>query len=327
MTAATTTADRTPCEILEEGLSHWLGRPVQIDVLEGAPLESWSTYPIDRLRVTLASGERLPVIFKRLGVGTGLKGNRREVLIYRRLLAGQRFGAPVLYASVYDEDQEQYWLFLEDVGDVTLTHGDREDWMAAVRLLARIHGTYWGREDELRALGCLGEHEAAYYQEVVRLVGSYLRLAHNEGALARLNALMPDYKQLVAHLDRQPRTLVHGDIFADNILLQPGSAIRPIDWESAAVGVGAWDLTRLLDGWEEDHPAFVALYLEALEQDAGVSVDRRDFMRTFTYCQILNTFWHLGWDAANCKDAAFVELALTNMETIWRRLEREGGDG
>jgi hypothetical protein len=50
-------------------------------------------------------------------------------------------------------------------------------------------------------------------------------------------------------------------------------------------------------------------------------------MRTFTYCQILNTLWHLGWDAANCKDAAFVELALTNMETIWRRLEREGGDG
>jgi hypothetical protein len=47
-------------------------------------------------------------------------------------------------------------LFLEDLG-VDLNEGDREG-LAAVRWLAEMHGTWWGRAAELRALGCLGEH-------------------------------------------------------------------------------------------------------------------------------------------------------------------------
>jgi serine/threonine protein kinase len=327
MIPAPTTADRTPREILEEGLGRWLSRPVRIDTLEGAPLEAWSTYPIDRLQVTLPSGEQLPVIFKRLRVGAGLKGNRREVLIYRRLLAGRRFGAPTLYASVYDEVQERYWLFLEDVGEDSLKRGDREDWMAAVRLLAQMHGTYWGREDELRALGCLGDHGPDYYQEVVHTVGWYLGLARNREGLARLNALMPRYPELAAYLVRQPRTFIHGDIFPDNLLLQPNSFIRLIDWESASVGLGAWDLARLLDGWEKEHPAFVAVYLEALEKETGLSADRREFDRTFSYCQILNSLWHLAWDVEKCKDGEFVDEALTDIERLWKRLDQGGKNG
>src|SRR5262249_42889827 len=154
---------RTPAEVLEQGLSANFGRPVRVTALEGEPLET-SSHSIDRLQVLLDSGERLRVIFKRLRRGHPLYGNEREVPIYRRLLVGGRFGSPTLYASVYDESQGRYWLFLEDLGERTLKGAHWEDWLAAIRLLAEMHGTYLGREDHLRALQCLGEHGPEFYQ-------------------------------------------------------------------------------------------------------------------------------------------------------------------
>src|SRR5205807_4296869 len=116
---------------------------------------------IERWWVTLDCGERLGVVFKRLRPGEKLYGNEREVLIYRALLGGQRFGAPALYASVYDEARGHYWLFLEYAGQQTLHRAGMDEWRAAVRWLAGLHAAYWGRADVLRALGCLGEHDAA----------------------------------------------------------------------------------------------------------------------------------------------------------------------
>src|SRR5262249_44047669 len=254
-----------PREVLEQGLRAYFGRPVRIAGLRSRPLAT-SSHPIDRLRVTLASGERLRVIFKRLSPGEKLYGNEREVLIYRRLLDGGRFGAPALYASVYDEAEGRYWLFLEDLGSSTLDEGDVEEWFAAVRWLARMHGTYHGREADLRALACLMEHGPAYYQMVAQTARRYLELAGTGQALARFDALMGRYDSLVNYLVGEPRTLVHGDIFAQNLVIQPGGRIRAIDWESAAVGLGAWELVRLLDGWGSMKATFLAAYLAEFQR-------------------------------------------------------------
>lgn len=315
-----------PEEVLEGGLSACLGRPVRIVGMEGRPLEERSTYPIDRLRVTLASGGGLPVIFKRLHPAPEPKGNRREVLIYRRLLAGRRFGAPALYASVYDEARERYWLFMEDVGEWTLEQGDLQDWSAAVRWLAQMHGTYLGREQDLRRLHCLGEQGSEYFHRIAETARLHLHLAGPRGALARFERLMARFEAVVAYLARQPRTLVHGDIFPANLLLQPGRGIRPIDWEAAAIGVGAWDLARLLDGWGSDTPTFIAAYLNELARHAAVPFERRAFRLAFAHCEIVNVLWHLGWDLAACRDASFVDGLLDTMETVWHRLDTEAID-
>src|SRR5262249_53921058 len=74
-----------PRKVLEQGLSAYFGRPLRIAGLKRRPLAT-SSHAIERLRVKLASGERLRVIFKRLSPGEELYGNEREVLIYRRLL-------------------------------------------------------------------------------------------------------------------------------------------------------------------------------------------------------------------------------------------------
>ena len=318
---------RTPREVLEEGLSRWRGGRVRVIALEGVPLERQSTYPIERLQSTLESGEQLPVIFKRLQAVAGPKGNRREVRVYQRLLAGGRFGAPVLYASVYDEALGHYWLFLEDVGDEDLKRADWEDWIAAARLLGQMHGTYLGREGELRALDCLGEQGPDYYHGIAHAARKNMSLVDARAALARFDALMARYPAVVAHLVGQPRTLVHGDIFPDNLLIQPGPRVRPVDWESAAVGLGAWDLIRLVDGWGRDKPALTAAYLETLEELSGAAVDRAAFAQTLACCETVNLLWHLGWEPEECRDSEFVDWLVNELEGTWPALGEGAGHG
>jgi aminoglycoside phosphotransferase (APT) family kinase protein len=308
-------------QLLGEGLTRRFGRPISVLALESGQLDAQSTYPIDRLTAALDSGERLPLIFKRLGPTEGSKGARREVLIYQRLLAGERFGAPAVYASVYDEAHGRYWLFLEYLGEETLRKGDHEDWMAAVRLLAEMHGTYLGREADLRALGCLAEHGPQYYQGVADTARCHLIMAGAASAVGRFNAVMTRFPSLIAHLVRQPRTLVHGDIFPENLLVQPGPRVRPVDWESAAIGLGAWELARLLDGWGRDRPSFIAAYLDTLSQVSGMVVDRAEFARTFACGETLNLFLHLGWEADNCHDPEFVDWLLTELEKPWPHVD------
>ena len=313
-------------EVLEEGLSAFLGRPARLAAVECEPLDT-SSHPIDRLRLTLASGERLPVVFKRLQPGEDLYGNEREVLVYRRLLCGRLLGAPALYASVYDPARGRYWLFLEDLGRSTLAEGDWDEWLAAVRWLGEMHGTYAGREDELRGLGCLMEHGPAYYHKVAETAQRNLDLADDRRALARFGALMERFDPLVAYLARQPRTLVHGDLFAENLVVGPGGRVRAIDWESAAVGLGAWELARLLDGWGRHKAAFVSAYLAEFERHAAVPPEPQTFAALFARCEILTALWHLRWSAQACRNAAFVDDHLSKMETVWDRLARERDDG
>jgi hypothetical protein len=312
--------------LLEEGLGSCLGRRVRIVALEARDRDLQSTHPIERLHVRLASGEELPVIFKRLHATPEAKGERREVLIYRRLLTGGRFGAPLVYASAYDEARAHYWVFLEDVGEGTVGEGDLEDWLAAVRWLGEMHGTYQGREGELRALKCLGEQGYEYYQKLACRARQHLVLAAGGRALARFDSVSAPLDASFAYLARQARTLVHGDVFSDNLILQPGPRIRPIDWEEAAVGIGALDLARLLEGWGSDKPALVAAYLDEFARHTSVPVEVRQFSQTFEYCEAVAALLHLAWSVEDCGDGEWVDGLLSYLETICRRLGKGEGN-
>jgi thiamine kinase-like enzyme len=312
---------RTPRQVLEAGLTLRRGWPIRVVALERQSLEARSTHPIERLDVRLDSGERLRLVFKRFQRRSTAKGSRREVLIYRRLLERRGFGAPTVHASIYDDVLGDYWLFLEDLGERTLEEGDRDEWLAAVRWLAEMHGTWWGRAAELRALGCLEDHGSYYYWRIARTARRHLAQAGHPDTVRWFDGLMARFDSVVAHLMRQPRTLVHGDVFPHNVLLQPGPRIRPIDWESAAVGLGAWDLTRLLDGWGKDKPAFRAAYLSELARHSPLPCDPRSFETTVARCEVVDALWHLAWEAKACREEPFVLGLLQAMETAWHQLD------
>jgi hypothetical protein len=320
--------DPEPRRILEAGLSVSLGRPARIERVESKPAIA-STHALDRLRVTLDSGEQLRVVFKRPQPGEKLYGNEREVLVYQELLGGRRFGAPELYASVYDPARDRYWLFIEDLGSWTLDLGDTEEWLAAAELLAEMHGTYLGREDDLRALGCLGEHDWEYYEWIGATARRTVERTSTLEALTRFDRLMERYESLVEYLLRRPRTLLHADIATHNILVESGPRIRPIDWESAAIGPPEYDLVRLLDGWEPSRTRarLVGAYFSALSRHSGGEGGRPSFERGMRCCEIVLLLRHLRWSFEPHYADTAVEDLLDEIEAAWGRLDAEGGHG
>jgi len=304
-----------PQEVLEEGLTDFFGRPARIVGLETLTLAAGTEYPLERLRVTLASGEALSVIFKRLLPDPDPVGPTymREVLIYRRLLAGGRFGAPALYASLQDDAREQYWLFVEDLGDSTLEDGDVEDWLAAARWLAGLHREYRGREEELQNLGCLGEHGTDFYRTLAAKARRNLALAGASDALGRFDKLMRRFESVVDALISRPRTLVHGDFGAHNIALAPGGRIRPIDWEWAAIGPGAWDLARLLYGWWPSRELLEA-YAEELGRGGTRGVDLEELTDSVRRCDFVYKVWFLSQQPDVARDSIRVDELLDEME-------------
>ena len=319
----------TPAAVLEQGLRDCFGESLRIVEMDSAALDSFSTHPISCLHLTLADGKRVAVIFKRLQRGPEKDVRReREVLIYQRLLAGRRFGAPMLYASLCDDARGYYWLFLEDVSEWKLEYCGMDDWLAAFRWLARLHSAYYGREAELRALDCLGEHGPAFYQNLAATAWESLRRNGEPRALAHFNHLMEQrFETSVAYLARQPRTLVHGDMSCHNLIVQPGLGIRPIDWEWAAIGPAAWDLAKLLDGWGSKQPRLLAAYLDEFALRATAPFDRCAFERSLAHCEIMKRLWYLRWWIRRCQDPPFVDRLLDKMETIWQRLDEQGRDG
>ena len=308
-------------QILADGLSAYWHKLVHIACLKRRPLESASTHAIDRLGVSLASGREFDVIFKRLYPMPEPKGGAREVLIYQRLLRGRRFGAPALYGSLYDEKGGRYWLFLEDVGECTLQHAEVADWTAAVRWLARMHRAYHERAAELRALGCLNEHGPEYYLGVARHARANLCQAAPK-FIKRFDALMKRYDATVLYLAAQPRTLVHGDIFPQNLSVQRRRRIRPVDWESAAIGLGAWDLARLLDGWGEDKPTYLRAYLKEFTAGIASPFERHTFQLAFMHCELVNVLVHFAWSAENLSAHSTVKGLIDQLEMIWQQMDR-----
>jgi hypothetical protein len=326
-------------ELLEHGLCRHFRRALRIVDIECRSHAYRSTYSINRMLVTLDSGEQLPVVFKQIqpdartteGVERP-KGHRCEVLVYQRLLAdtrgspGGRFGAPTLYASLFDEENQRYWLFLEDVGSTPLSEGSAEDWMAVFRWLGTLHAPYFGREEELRSLGCLTDHGPLYYRMEARVARENLDLA-GSSALSRFDRLMAGFEPVVEYLGRQTRTLVHGDIIPDNLLLLPEHTVRPVDWESAAIGVPGLDLVPLLTGWGDDRPHLLAAYFEQLVLGLpngfdGV-VDRLAFERMLLNCEVVVALWYLGWSLEDARDPAYVDRFVDDLESALIKLESQ----
>jgi len=315
-------------ELLTRGLSDHFGRPVRIVELHSRFLDDvFSTHPISRMHLRLASGEQLTVIFKRLQPRPD-RDVRRRILIHRRLLADKRLDAPTVYASVCDEAQGRYWLFLEDVGEYNkLSWCGIDAWLATFRHLGKMHAAYHGREEELRALGCLGEHRPAFYRFFARTARAVLQRHAGQRRLARFEGMMGRwFEASVAHLVRQPKTLVHGDCYEGNFMVQPGPRIRPIDWDSAAIGVAGWDVAQLAAGWGPERPDLVRVYLDEFAQHATVPLDRRAFDRTLAHSEIMRVLQVLYWWEGPYDDLEFVDILLEAMESACQYLNSEGKD-
>lgn len=313
-TAATEAVSHRLLDELEAGLGDRLGRPVRIIDVERKALDEYSTNPIARWQLHLDDGRAVPIICKRVVAKAGTAPSR-EVQVYRRLLAGGGLCAPVCYATFGDD-----WLFLEDVGRRRLDGCAYEAWERAACWLARMHATWTGRQAELRHLDCLHEHDAGFVQTQAAGARTAVAQRASAAALARLDRRLVDLETLTASVTALPRTLVHGDVSGHNVAVQAQGVIRPLDWEWAAIGGGAWDLVKLSAGWGRRKPDLLAAYLDAFDAAAGAPIDRPAFTRSMAGYGALKILWYLRWWVDGCDDPDTLSRMLTALESSWQHL-------
>ena len=158
------------------------------------------------------------------------------------------------YYAAYDPGPDEYVVLLEDL--TPALPGDQlaglhpDDAAAAIRELAALHAAGWDAA-ELAALPWLNRSGADGAKALAAILTDlYPRFRERyadrlePGTLGLIEDFLPMASSYLA-AGAEPRTIVHGDFRADNLLF---GATRPVvlDWQTAGFGAGTGDLSYFL---------------------------------------------------------------------------------
>lgn len=204
---------------------------------------------------------------------------------YRDLAPSLPISLPACHHTGFDADTGAYVVVLEDLAPARpvdqLVGCDADQLALAVTELARLHGAHWAdpaiaelpwlpHTDHSSATGMAGL-AAASCRRFLRRYGD--RLDPDVAELAeRFTPHVADY---LLHRPG-PRTIVHGDFRADNLMVR-GGRITVVDWQTVAHEPGVTDLAYLLGGSagvelrREVESQMVRLYADVL-RGSGIDV-------------------------------------------------------
>lgn len=236
-----------------------------------------TSFPLEELDLTLEDGRELRLIFKDLAWEALDEGARlakprflhdplREPAVYSTVLAPRSLG-PRYYGSAIDPDAERYWLFVERVeGRELYQVGELEIWQAVAGWLGEMHSILSADVEGDARRARLIDYDEAYYRRWIERAGEFAAMPGQPGSRAEGIARIAErYDRAVEGLLELPRTVIHGEFYASNVLVvdeAAGPRVCPVDWELAAVGPGLVDLAALVSGgWGEgEREAIVAAY-------------------------------------------------------------------
>jgi aminoglycoside phosphotransferase (APT) family kinase protein len=268
--------------------------------------------PLEELHVRMAGGEDMALIFKDLSRDRMLGDARatkpaflhqpgREIECYRRIL-GPADICPRCLSAVADADRSRHWLLIEKVPGVELWQiGELPVWEEVARWLGRFHARFAGRLDELRAANpYLLEHSESWFRSWAERAREALTRSTDRRARALLHAL-ERYDEVIASLAAMPRTFAHGEFYPSNVLVvrgEPSPRVCPVDWEMAAIGLGAIDLAALVGGWGPGQRRPLAeAYLGGLGADGNPTPEAEAFAVDLARSRLHLALQWLGWSA------------------------------
>jgi hypothetical protein len=291
---------------LEDALSSHFGRPCRISSVHRRPYVYSTSFQLEELDLVLEDGTDLCVLYKDLSRRGMLAAARaakpeflfeplREIETYRSVLAGQSLGTAVCYGAVGGEG-----LFLEKVpGRELYQIGNAAVWADVARWLAGMHDHFADRVGELRQLNPhLLRYDGEFYARWLDRAQTRLGTADTDrsAALRRVAAALGDAVERLATL---PMTLLHGELYASNVLVADeitGRRVCAVDWEMAGIGPGLLDVAALCSGWDEANRRAIALtYQEAREPLSGECPGEGDLMELLDCCSLCLAVQWLGW--------------------------------
>jgi hypothetical protein len=283
-----------------------LGKVVR---LKSTLCDDWTSFNLVDLEIDLEDGTELRLLLKDLGVTNLHETARqikprflynplREIKTYEQILAPNCFGTPHYYGSVVRSDEDRFWLFLEKMSGLRICAvNDFCAWLEAARWLARLHARFMGEGNTLKHSVPLLQHDAAFY----RLWLERAVMFHSvELTRSVRESLECNYDRAIERLTQLPSTLIHGEFFASNILVnetRAGWYIRPVDWEMAAIGPGLIDLAALSSGaWaESQRTEMAAAYHDSMVSEGAPGVPLDDLLLALDDSRLYLAIQWLGW--------------------------------
>jgi hypothetical protein len=268
-----------------------------------------SSFAIEDVELVFADGSVVSLVLKDLGPQSLLAeaarvkpaflfDPRREIETYRHVLGPHDVGAPAMVGDAIDEAAQSYLLLLEKVAGVPLWQvGGFEVWRAAARWQAAMHARFTGVAGALAGPARLLRYDAAYYARWRDRARSALASSPNRPDAQRL---LSTYEAAVPRLLALPRTFIHGEFHASNVLVESaptGARIRPVDWELAALAPGLMDLADLTAGKWTPRQRDLLVHAYGEELSARGAPHSTDFDTALDDCRLHRAVQWLSWSA------------------------------
>lgn len=274
----------------------------RITSLRRRPSEYRTSFAVEELDVDLAEGPPLALVLKCGGPESLSAEARRvrpsflyeplrEIEAYREILVPERVTTPAFYGAVVGDSTGRQWLFLERVrGHELWREGDFSIWEEAARWLARVHGRLSTVSADKARRARLLRYDSGLLSRWPARAAALGRL---DGALAALPAR---YGEIVERLASLPRTVIHGEFYASNVMVrEAGREICPLDWELAGWGPGLIDLAALASGaWSDEQRHSLALAYHA-ELAPASRPPLGDMLVSLDCCRLHLAVQWLGW--------------------------------
>lgn len=259
-------------------------------------------------------------------------GYWKEWRFYDRLAATVDMRVPACHTARYDAATTDFVLLLEDVADASA--GDQLDGLsadvmaAAVDQAARFHGPWYGRAELADALGDsptpplteAGPPCQMMYQMILpEFVARYAEVIGPE-ATAFIERAAPEVGRWFDGTD-SPRTLVHHDLRADNILVPHRAGEPPVtvDFQALAAGFGPTDIAYLVGGSLADPVERAAIERDLLDAyrsrlssyGVDLSADQlwRDYRHGALWGVIMTVLTSFGVEHTDRGDRMFAAMA------------------
>jgi hypothetical protein len=247
---------------------------------------------------------------------------QREVDFYREVAPHVPLRVPRCYYADYEASTHDHVLLLEDM--IPSVAGDAiagvkvEVAMAYTRAIAALHAQWWESEHLTALAERYPAHGAAFARGYAERLEAGLLVMHpylDSTTQARARRLQDRLQERWLHQTTAPRTLIHWDAHAANLLCPSscGGEFAIVDWQNCVVSRGMWDVTRfcvLSLPVEERRAAqrdIVAMYAATLAEHGvrgyGFGPCFADYqaLMPLQFAQQLRFFANMqSWDAGRC---------------------------
>jgi thiamine kinase-like enzyme len=243
---------------LEAAIAESDGRAVELTIISRHPNIYSSTFPSEIVTCRHGNGSEVKLFCKySADVNNESHGARGGVAyeadVYRYLLQNLNLSSCTFYGLYREPAKEHTGLVLRYLADgVRITKSsDPETLSKAAGWIGQFHALC-SRRASSPVLSFLKHYDQEYYRGWARRAQ---RMAEQAGMRPRwLESVCNRFDGVIEVLCEAPSTIIHGEYYPKNILLQDG-LIYPVDWESTAIGSGEIDLATLTEGWPPDEIA------------------------------------------------------------------------